>query len=183
MLRFNFLEREETFVEKLLKPDIILAILLLFITVGGLFWYTGQLRSKEKFLNQEISRLDRELARLKKVQAEEKKLIKVRETLKKKLNVISQLDKERQVPFFIYFFADRKNVPYGVWLTGLKQQGKEIYISGGAYNLKLVSQFLKNVEEKIGSVKFRKTSYEEYKSKETDTIYRYYKFSFIVEMK
>ncbi|SNR78624.1 PilN domain-containing protein [Desulfurobacterium atlanticum] len=183
MLRFNFLEREETFIEKLLKPDIILAVLLLFITFGGLFWYTGQLKSKERFLKQEIIRLDRELARLKKIQAEEKKLIKVRETLKEKLNVISKLDKERQVPSFIYFFADRKNIPYGVWLENLKQDGKKIYIAGNAYNLKLVSQFLKNVEEKIGEVKFKKTSYEEYKSKETGATYKYYHFSFTVEMK
>ncbi|OMH41268.1 PilN domain-containing protein [Desulfurobacterium indicum] len=183
MLRFNFLEKKETFVEKLLKPDVILAVLLALALAGGLSWYTGQLKMQEATLKQENARLDKELARLKKIQREEKRLIKTRETLQKKLQVISELDRKRDVPQYIYFFADRKNVPYGVWLTGLRQSGDNIFIEGGAYNLKLVSTFLKNIEQGLGSVKFRQTSYEEYKSKDTGKTYHYYKFQFNVEMK
>ncbi|WP_297445724.1 PilN domain-containing protein [Desulfurobacterium sp.] len=183
MLRFNFLEKKETFVEKILKPDIILAVLLALALTGGLSWYTGQLKLEELSLRKENARLDKELVRLRKIQREEKLLIKKRQVLKKKLQVISELDKKREVPRYIYFFAARNNVPYGVWLIGLRQSGNSLFIEGGAYNLKLVSKFLKNVEQNLGTVKFKQTSYEEYKSKESNKTYHYYKFQFTVEMK
>ncbi|WP_457567395.1 PilN domain-containing protein [Desulfurobacterium sp.] len=184
MLRFNFLEKKETIVEKILKPDVILAVLLGLALAGGLSWYTGQLKMQESELKQESLKLDKELARLKRIQQEEKRLVKIREALKKKLGVISELEKKRHVPEYLYFFASRKNVPYGVWLTGLKQNGKNLFIEGGAYNLNLVSAFLKNVEQGLGEVKFRQTSYEEYKIKDSaNKSYHYYKFQFTVEMK
>ncbi len=183
MLRFNFLEKEESLIEKVLKPDIVLALLIAFLVSGGLFWYVGQLKNRETILKRESLKLDRELARLKKVQSDEKKLLQERTRLKKKMEIISELDNKRKVSQFVYFFADRRNIPSEVWLKGLKQDGNKVFIEGEAYNLKIISQFLKNIEENLGNVTFKDTVYEEYTSKSTGKTYKYYKFRFNVEMK
>ncbi len=182
MLRFNFYEREETLIEKALQPDLILAVLLFITVVGALIYSSAELSSQISSLSSEKVRLIAELNRLKAVQVQKKKLEQQKKILEEKLKVISELNAKRKVPDFITFFALRKNVPYGVWLTSVKQSGNTtLAVEANAKTLNLMSNFIENIEGSLGNVKLKYSKLRQFRTETKNFSFQTFKID--VELK
>lgn len=182
MLRFNFAETKESAYSKYLKPDLIFFLLIVFSVSVGTYLYTLSLNQKIKNAQLQIDNLRREIRRLHQVQRTEKELLSKKKELQKKLSVVSQLDKRRKVPGFLYFFAEPDNVK-NVWLDSLSYTGNRLQLVGGTLNIDKFPDFLNISEEKLGSILFRKTFRKFYENKNLDYKVTYYKFNFGLELK
>ena len=182
MLRFNFAETKESAYSKYLKPDLIFFFLIIVSVAVGTYLYSASLNREIKNAQLQINSLKREISRLRQIQRSEKELISRKRELQKKLDVVSQLDRKRKVPAFLYFFADPDNVK-NIWLDSLEYTGNQLYLVGGTFNIKKFPDFLKISEEKLGSILFRKTFRQIYENKELNYKVVYYKFNFGLELK
>ncbi len=182
MLRFNFAETKESAYSKYLKPDLIFFFLIIVSVAIGTYLYSVSLNQEIKNAQLQINSLRREISRLRQIQRSEKELISRKRELQKKLDVVSQLDRKRKVPAFLYFFADPDNVK-NIWLDSLEYTGNQLYLVGGTFNIKKFPDFLKISEEKLGSILFRKTFRQIYENKELNYKVVYYKFNFGLELK
>jgi len=181
MLRFNFIESREAKLRKLITPELVLVVVIVIGSIVVVVSQISGLNHQIDSLNKEFSRLKAEEARLRKIEIEEKRLLERKKILKRKLEIISELDRRRKVPGFLYYFGDRKNLISGVWLDSLDQKGKTLVLKGGSFNLKLISKFLANVERDLGKVIFKNTKLVSEKAPGGEV--KYYKFQFTVEMK
>jgi len=182
MLRFNFAETKESAYAKYLKPDLIF-FLLIIISIGvGTYLYTLSLNQEIRNAQLQIDNLRREIRRLHQIQRTEKELLSKKKELQKKLKVVSQLDRKRNVPSFLYFFAERNNVK-DIWLESLTYNGNRLQLVGGTFDVNRFPSFLKISEEKLGSILFRKTYRQFYENKDLNYKVTYYKFNFGLELK
>ena len=182
MLRFNFAEKKESKYIKYVRPDLLFSLLVLLIVVAVTYSYTSSISEEINRTQQQIVKLRSEINRLSRIQRKEKELISVKKELQKKLEIVSQLDKNRKVPEFLYFFADPTNVK-GIWLTDLHYSGRELHLTGGVLDIEAFPEFLGIVEDKLGKVTFKRTDRAVYSSRKLDFSSVYYRFTFDVELK
>ena len=182
MLRFNFAEKKESKYIRYVRPDLLFSLLVLLVVVAITYSYTSSINEEIRRTQQQIVKLRSEINRLSRIQKKEKELINVKKELQKKLEIVSQLDKNRKVPEFLYFFADPANVR-GIWLTDLNYTGKELRLTGGSLDIEEFPDFLKIVERKLGKVTFKMTDRAIYSSRKLNFSSVYYRFTFNVELK
>jgi type IV pilus assembly protein PilN len=107
---------------------------------------------------QEIqAKLKVEAGKMKQYEALKKALEEDEKTIRAKLDIIEKLIGDRKTPFLILRSLSTA-IPTGVWLSEFKIQGAEASFKGSAIELRLVSEFIKNLNETVyfnGSVKFK----------------------------
>ncbi|WP_457680926.1 hypothetical protein [Thermovibrio sp.] len=182
MLRFNFAELKESKFEKYLKADLIFLLTVVSVAVGAGIVIENSLRKEINRTQREISALRSELNRLKSIQREERKLLSRERELKKKLKIVSRLDKNREVPKPLYFFASRDNVK-GVWLNSLEITQRKVKVNGNIWNIDNFPDFLAKVDEKIGTVLFKEVKRVNYQNKSLNLNLSFYNFEFEAERK
>ncbi|SMP04600.1 type IV pilus assembly protein PilN [Desulfurobacterium pacificum] len=183
MLRFNFAEVKESQLAKYLNPDILFALIVIIGILSVTYLQKTVIQQEISKIQSDISRLQAEKRRLSAVAKEEKILKKKKEELNRKLSVISQLDKSRNVPSFLYFFANPSNTK-GIWLDAVFERNKNaLFISGYAYNLNRLSDFLKKVSQNLGDITFKDAYRKTYENKELKLKINYYTFQVNVERK
>ncbi len=119
--------------------------LALSALVGGavvLVWYsvlqqmTTAQESRNAFLKAEIARLDTQIKDIATLRAEI-------EALKARQKAVEDLQTDRNVP--VYLLNELvKQTPEGVYLTGIRQNGQVVSITGIAQTNERVSEFLRN---------------------------------------
>jgi type IV pilus assembly protein PilN len=119
--------------------------LALSALVGGavvLVWYsvlqqmTTAQESRNAFLKAEIARLDTQIKDIATLRAEI-------EALKARQKAVEDLQTDRNVP--VYLLNELvKQTPEGVYLTGIRQNGQVVAITGIAQTNERVSEFLRN---------------------------------------
>jgi len=180
MLRFNFVETKEVKLKKFLVPELIISILIIVVFLVGVQVQILSLDKEISHFNKEIRRLKAEESRFKRIEREEERqLVEKKRVIRNKLRIITELDRKRKVPAFLYYFGKRENVDPGVWLYSIDKKGNRLVIKGGALNLSLISSFLSKIEKNLGRVVFKSTELVLGKSSKVN----YYKFQFTVEMK
>ncbi len=182
MLRFNFAERKETVYGKYIKPDLIFLFVVLAVVFFGINVYTKAVKKDIERTQSQISGLKQEINRLHRIQRKEKELISLKEEYKRKLRVVSSLDRNRRVPAFLYFFAKPSNVR-GIWLDSLDYQGENLLVVGNIKDINKFPSFLKIVEEKLGSILFKDTRMQVYEDSKSGFRAVYYKFNFGVRLR
>jgi len=182
MLRFNFAELRESKFEKYVRTDIIFLVFVLAGAFAADYFAELSLNRKIDQLNRKIAQLRSEEARLKRVRREVSRLEKLRKELQHRLSVVAQLEKGRQVPGYLYFHGDPKNVR-GVWLTELASKNKLLKIKGGTFKVKNLPSFIGKIENHLGKVIFRDVKREVYVNNGLGLDIKYYKFNFKVELK
>jgi len=180
MLRFNFAEVKESPLSKILRPDIILTLLVIFGALIAAFYMESSVKKELRKTEERIAKLEAERLRLIGIQKKEKELLKKRKELQKKLRVVSTLERGRQVPKPLYFFGNPENVK-DIWLDILTVSPKKVAVVGNIWNVDEFPNFLKKVEEEVGRVLFRRTERVDYTNEETGFKATYYKFEFEAE--
>jgi len=183
MLRFNFAEVKESAVSKFIKPDVIFLLLVIAGALGVILYEKASLEEELRVINGQIVKLQKERERLIKVKRKEKELTELRKKLKEKLAVVSNLQKGRQVPPELYFFGNPENVR-DIWLDSLKIKPlKKVEVKGNLWDIKELPDFLKRVEEEIGTVVFQRSKRVEYENEKLKLNFVYYQFNFTAERK
>ncbi len=134
-------------------------VVFLFTTVGvavGLLVFYGMTIAKVKTTEQEITNSQQEIDSLKKKIGEIDNLKKLQVEVKKKLDVLNQLRREKSGPSSrMAILSDQ--VPEKLWLTKYSEAGSKVSISGVAFNEDLIALFMRNLQssEEFGGVELQ----------------------------
>lgn len=112
-----------------------LVVLLMYTVVGG---YISEQESKNQFLKREIAVLDTRLDQIKRLKEQTQALLSRKE-------VIESLQSDRSEAVHLLNELT-KNVPEGVYLKSIKQEGRKVTITGYAQSNSRVSSLMRNLE-------------------------------------
>ncbi len=118
-----------------------LSALLGGVICGAVFvWYQGQIASQQErnsFLQTEISRLDNEIKDIASLQAQIASL-RARQT------AVEDLQGDRNLP--VHLLDELvSQLPDGIYLTSMKQEGQNVLLTGVAQSQERVSELLRNL--------------------------------------
>ena len=116
----------------------------------------GMTVAKVKTTEQEITNSQQEIDALKKKIGEIDNLKKLQAEVKKKLDVLNQLRREKSGPASrMAILSDI--VPEKLWLTKYTESGGKVSISGVAFNEELIAAFMRSLQgsEEFGSVELQ----------------------------
>lgn len=118
-----------------------LSALLGGVICGGVFvWYQGQISTQQErngFLQSEIARLDNEIKDIATLQAQIASL-RARQT------AVEDLQANRNLPVHLLDELVTQ-LPDGVYLTGMRQEGQNVLLTGVAQSQERVSELLRNL--------------------------------------
>lgn len=97
-------------------------------------------------VNEEIVRIEKEIASNKVTMQEINKLKKEKETYRKQFQIIENLGQDKQGPVLM-LDALASNIPDKIWLLTLKQNGSNLELTGVSVDNKLISKFMSNLEK------------------------------------
>lgn len=131
-------EQQKNFVSTALFSAALAVVLVGFvhIQVNGVIDYQQR---RNKFLENEIKILDGKIEEIKKLESTKKALIE-------RMNVIKNLQATR--PGIVHLFDELvRTLPDGVYLSGVKQSGNTLNISGKAESNARVSAYMRNIDK------------------------------------
>jgi len=145
MVRINLLpwreirrkERERLFYSVAAGSAVLMGLVVFYahIHINGLI--DGQ-RTRNQFLEKEITEVDKRIREIKELESQKKKLLA-------RMKVIQQLQSSR--PVAVHLFDEIvKTIPDGVYLTALDQKGSNITLTGIAQSNARVSAFMRNLD-------------------------------------
>lgn len=135
----------------------LLCITFLFLVMAYL---QISLSAKISDLEQEVDTAGVELKKYKKQAAEVDKIKAKLGGLKKRTDVVRELDKNRKAPVRLLEALTQIVIPNRMWLTTLKEDGRKVVVSGVALDNKTTADFMLRLESSqlfstvnLGSVK------------------------------
>lgn len=145
MIRINLLPVRAAKKRETAKQQIaIFALSLIGVLVLFLVFYTVLL-AKIKTTTDEVAQSENDLKQLKTKIGEIENIKKLQQAVKKKLDVLSQLRKEKTGPLQ-RLIALSDAVPDKLWLTKYAENGTAISISGVALNEDLIAAFMQKLQ-------------------------------------
>lgn len=145
MIKINLLpyrtsKKKETATQQIILMGMVLAVALVVVVMV----YTVTL-GKIRTTKTEITRLENELQVLKKKIGEIDNLKKLQADVRKKLDILGQLRKEKTGPATrLARLSDI--VPERMWFTKYAETGTNVNISGVAYNEELIADFMRKMQ-------------------------------------
>jgi len=116
-------------------------LLVLLLALGAYSYYLIRINSTQT----EISRVEQELAELKVKIGKIKELEKLKADVTKKLNVLTQLRREKTGPVN-RLLTISQSVPDTLWLTRYAESGASVTVNGIAFNEELIADFMRRLE-------------------------------------
>lgn len=117
---------------------LIIAAVLVFLGYTILEGYISNQRGKNDFLKKEIAELDKQIDQIKGLQEQTQALLSRKQ-------IIESLQNDRGEA--VYLLSELvKQVPEGIYVRSIKQQGKRIDIAGMAQSNARVSTLMRNLE-------------------------------------
>ncbi len=149
MIRINLLPvktqaKRETGTKQLLAY---IFIVVLCIVVAGALWFRQS--SKINQLQPKAKSLEVELAKYKGVDARLRRLKRSKKQVLKRIEIIKQLQKNRDVLVRILAMLTETVPREKIWFNALQEKGKSITIKGIALSNEAISQFMRNLERSI----------------------------------
>jgi type IV pilus assembly protein PilN len=143
--QINLLPWREEQRQELKKQFVLMAVMtcVLAAAIVGLIHFQMQSKigyqlSRNKFMSDEIAKVDEQIKEIKELQ-------KVRRSLIERMEVIQDLQGSR--PSIVHLFTEIvSSVPNGVYLQSLQQKGNNLKISGEAESNARVSTYMRNLQ-------------------------------------
>lgn len=144
MVKINLLPVRTNKKQENAKQQLVLLIIAIAVTlVACVFIYSVTL-AKISATKQEILNSEKEIATLKVKIGEIDNLKKLQEEVRRKLDVLNQLRKNKTGPSnLLAHISDA--VPEKVWLTKYVENGSTIAMAGVAYNEELIAELMRNL--------------------------------------
>lgn len=159
MIRINLLPFRQARKKDNLRHQLIIFLIILAATIGGLFYLHTYWKNQIAELNTEIARNKKELEKQNKLAKQVEDIRKQLEELKKKLEAIDQLELKKKDTFNILDKLTDRIVKNRMWLTNLKtvvkvtrKKGEDstpkvnISVDGIAMDQPTVADFIANLE-------------------------------------
>ncbi len=124
----------------------VLAVLAVVIAINGIYWYRLNHEKKDIAVKmQAAEQKNRELANIKAKYLERQKQA---DAYKRRVDVIDQLRKNQSGPVdLLAMIGDTVNNTEAVWLSSLKDQGKDVAIDGMALSTDAVANLITNLQK------------------------------------
>ena len=143
--QINLLPWREEQRQELKKQFVLMAVMtcVLAAAIVGMIHFQMQSKigyqlSRNKFMSDEIAKVDEQIKEIKELQ-------KVRRSLIERMEVIQDLQGSR--PSIVHLFTEIvSSVPNGVYLQSLEQKGSNLKISGEAESNARVSTYMRNLQ-------------------------------------
>jgi type IV pilus assembly protein PilN len=143
--QINLLPWREEQRQELKKQFVLMAVMtcVLAAAIVGLIHFQMQSKigyqlSRNKFMSDEIAKVDEQIKEIKELQ-------KVRRSLIERMEVIQDLQGSR--PSIVHLFTEIvSSVPNGVYLQSLEQKGSNLKINGEAESNARVSTYMRNLQ-------------------------------------
>jgi type IV pilus assembly protein PilN len=146
MIKINLLPVRATKKKESAKQQMYIFVIALAVYVGlGFLVYSYEM-IKIKATNDDIKRSTQEVQRLKSVIGEINNIKKLQDEVKKKLDILNRLRKEKTGPA-IRMAKLSEATPEKVWLIKYAESGGHVSISGIAFNEDLIANFMRNLQE------------------------------------
>lgn len=145
MIKINLLpvrasKKKETAIQQLAIAGIAVVVIALIVTSMYVFKRVQVATAQENITaaNNKITELKAKIGKLEELKA-------LKEQVRKKLDVLTQLRKNKTGP--AQRLATLSDLtPDQLWLTSYSESGQDVKISGIAYNEDLIAQFMKSLE-------------------------------------
>lgn len=146
MIRINLLPHREE--KRKARREQFYALAGLMLVLAGVIWFLGftvingylaAQESKNSFLKSEIAALDKQIDEIKKLREQT-------EALLARKQIIESLQANRAETVYLFNELARQ-VPGGVYLRSVKQQGQKITLNGYAQSNARVSTLMRNLDE------------------------------------
>lgn len=145
MIKINLLPVRATKKKESAKQQAYIFVIALAAYVGlGFLLYSYEM-IKIKTTKEDINRSTQEVQRLKTVIGEIDNIKKLKEEVKKKLDILNRLRKEKTGPA-IRLAKLSEATPEKVWLTRYSENGNQVSISGVAFNEDLIANYMRNLQ-------------------------------------
>lgn len=144
MIKINLLPVRATKKKETAKQQVFIFVVALIAFVGVAFLVYSFEMIRIKTTKNEISKGEKELQRLKTVIGEIDNIKKLQDEVKKKLDILNRLRKEKTGPA-IRLAKLSEATPEKVWLTKYAESGTNVSISGVAFNEDLIAAFMRNL--------------------------------------
>lgn len=145
MIKINLLpvraaKKKETAVQQLVLAGVSLAVVVVVcLTAYGIYW------GKVSAAKNDIATANKKIEELKKKIGKLEELKSLKDQVKKKLDVLAQLRKNKTGPAQrLATLSD--STPEQLWLTAYSENGAEIRMSGLAYTEELIASFMRTLE-------------------------------------
>jgi len=123
---------------------LLVGILLIGVLIAGGWWWTLDRETQD--WNQKLVEADKELKRLEGAIKKSEEYEAQRDLLARKINLITDLKKQQEVPVHILDQVSR-NLPDFLWLESMTANRSKIAISGKATTYAAVSNFYSNLTD------------------------------------
>jgi len=146
MIRINLLPyREEKKKAGIHRQILIVSIafLLFFFVIGSVHMHVVM---DIKSLEKQVKDSEARLKKLTKITGDVEKFKKDKAIIEKKLNIISDLEKNRLYPVHILDEVARKIPPGKIWLTSISQKGTDVRLGGIALSNSVIAIYMTNLE-------------------------------------
>ncbi len=145
MIKINLLPVRAAKKKETAKQQLIIFCMALALFAGVAFLLYSYEMIKIKTTRDDIASSEKELQRLKTVIGEIDNIKKLQDEVKKKLDILGRLRKEKTGPA-IRLAKLSEAVPEKVWLTKYVESGGSISISGIAFNEDLIAAMMRNLQ-------------------------------------
>ena len=146
MIKINLLPYREILRKESIVNHTVVAVASLLAVILTIVIVDSVMRSKINSVDDNITRITKEIESNQVKISEINKLKKEKETYRRQLQVIENLKKSKQGPVRIMDDL-ATNVPERIWLKTLKQSGSNLELVGVAVDNKLISKFMSNLEK------------------------------------
>jgi len=119
-----------------------LLVLVFLVALAAYSYFLIRINSAKD----EISKAQQELSELKAKIGKINELEKLKAEVTKKLDVLTQLRRERTGPVN-RLLTISQSVPERLWLTGYSESGTTVTVSGVAFTEELIADFMRNIEQ------------------------------------
>ena len=147
MIKINLLPFRVARKKENIRRQISVFLLLILLTVVALFWYTQfinkqitAVKEKTKQVNYQISKYKEKANRVAKIKKDLK-------ALKKKLEIISSLKKQRRKQLILFDGMIDLLIPGRMWLESFKTDENKVTLKGVAFDNPTIADFMKKLEK------------------------------------
>jgi type IV pilus assembly protein PilN len=172
MIRINLLPVRRRRVEETIRKEVTLFFILIAVLVGAMAYvHMGHTREIER-ITREKKAIDQKINRYRSWQKQLKKLEEQKQVLEKKLDIIEQLRRNRDLPVRVLDQLATLIPPDKMWVKTLTQKGNILNIDGVAQGNETIAQFMESLAaspyfdaDQVVLKQSRQVVFEEYKLK------------------
>jgi len=147
MIKINLLPFRVARKKENIRRQISVFLLLILLTVVALFWYTQVINKQITAVKEKTKQVNYQISKYKEKANRVAKIKKDLKALKKKLEIISSLKKQRRKQLILFDGMIDLLIPGRMWLESFKTDENKVTLKGVAFDNPTIADFMKKLEK------------------------------------